>query len=177
VQQARAMQHAAQYQAQAVAARQKFNDAEDAKFEEWLAKDSDLSVFSQGNARTALTRAVKEHLRECGLNDVQIGDAYNFGSYRDVSGRWIPLDVRSEPAQRTLAQAGFQRLVKQNRIDRASKRAPVPPVQRPGTVRPRGAADIEKIRGLERQLSSAKGMAAVKLAQALTREKRAAGML
>jgi hypothetical protein len=177
VTQARATQYAAQYQAQAVAARQKYNDAEDAKFEEWLAKDSDLSAFSQGNARTALSRAAKEHLRGCGLNDVQIGEAFNFGSYRDVSGRWVPLDLRSEPAQRTLAQAGFQRLVKQNRIDRASKRAPIPPVQGPGVSRPRGAGDMERVRSLQQQLATAKGRKSLELAHEYTRAKRAAGML
>jgi hypothetical protein len=106
-----------------------------------------------------------EELRASGLSDEQINHEYKWGN------------LRSEAAQKLVTKAAIARLAKNARIELAEKRAPVPPVQRPGTVRPRGAGDIENVRALERQLAGAKGMGAMKIAQQLTRAKRAAGML
>jgi hypothetical protein len=163
VQQARAMQHAAQYQAQTAAARSQFNDAQDARFEEMLKKE--LPEFSTGDVRRALNKAAKDELRSYGMTDQQIAHEYDHGQ------------LRSAEAQLMLAKAATHRLIREKRIAMASKRAPIPPVLAPGVSRPRGAGDIENVRALERQLAGAKGRKSLDLAQQLTRAKRAAGML
>jgi len=163
VQQARAMQHAAQYQAQTAAARYQYNKAEDEKFNEALKRE--LPAFANGKAKAVLREAAREELRSMGLTDEQIRHEYNWGS------------LRSAPAQMLVAKAAVGRLAKNARVQLAEARAPVPPVLTPGTVRPRGAGDIEKVRGLERQLSAAKGTAALKLGAQLTRARRAAGLI
>jgi hypothetical protein len=162
IRQGRALQAAVQHQAQAAAARSQFNDAQDARFEQMVAKE--LPEFSKGDARRALSKAAKEELRSYGLTDQQISHEYNNGQ------------LRSAEAQLMLAKAAVHRLVRENRIAMASKR-PVPPVLTPGTSRPRGAGDIENVRALQRQLAGAKGRKSLDLAQQLTRAKRAAGLL
>jgi hypothetical protein len=61
---------------------------------------------------------------------------------------------------------------------REAQKAGVPPVQRPGVARPRGAGAAENVRALQAQLANAKGgNQSLKIAAQLTRAKRAAGML
>jgi hypothetical protein len=154
---------AVQQHEQATTARSQYNAAQDARFEQLVAKE--LPEFSKGNARLALNQAAREELRSYGMSDQQIAREFNHGQ------------LRSAEAQMMLAKAATQRLIKENRIRMASKRAPIPPVQTPGTSRPRGAGDMERVRQLETKLAGAKGTGAVKIAQQLTQAKRAAGML
>jgi hypothetical protein len=49
---------------------------------------------------------------------------------------------------------------------------PVPPVQKPGAALPRGAARDAHIQNLSKQLDSARGMEALRLAAKLTAERR-----
>jgi hypothetical protein len=161
--QGRALQAAAQQQAQAVAARSQYNEAQDTRFEEALKKE--LPEFATGDARKALNKAAKEELRSYGMTDQQIGREYDYGQ------------LRSAEAQMMLAKAAVHRLVRENRIAVASKRAPLPPVQTPGTARPRGAGDMERVRDLQGQLANARGRKSLDIAQKLTRARRAAGML
>jgi hypothetical protein len=55
-------------------------------------------------------------------------------------------------------------------------KAPIPQVQRPGTVRPRGAADEQQISRIQQELATASGARAVKLAIQLHQARRSAGM-
>jgi hypothetical protein len=161
--QGRALLGAVQQHEQATAARSQYNTEQDRRFEQLVAKE--LPEFSKGNARLALNKAAREELRSYGMSDQQIAREFNHGQ------------LRSAEAQLMLAKAATHRLIRENRIRMASKRAPIPPVLAPGVSRPRGAGDIENVRALERQLAGAKGRKSLDLAQQLTRAKRAAGML
>jgi hypothetical protein len=159
----RAQQAAAQYQAQATAAREQFNKAEDAKFNEALKRE--LPAFANGKAKAVLREAAREELRALGLTDEQISYEYDWGSLRSAAGQML------------LAKAAVGRLAKNARVEMAEGRAPVPPVLKPGVSRPRGAGDIENVRALERQLASSKGNKSLQIARRLTQARRAAGLV
>jgi hypothetical protein len=112
--------------------------------------------------QAATRRAIKE---STGLNEQQIGEAWQQGHWRSV------------PEQRLLARLGRAQLLQEGAKNMASKRAPVPPVQRPGVARPAGADAAASIAGLERELSEATGVRAHKIAVRLTQARRAAGLL
>jgi hypothetical protein len=153
---------ALQQHAQVAAAREQFNKAEDEKFNEAL--KCELPAFANGKAKAVLREAAREELRALGLSDEQISHEYNWGNLRSAAGQML------------VAKAAVGRLARNARVELAEGRAPVPPVLTPGTVRPRGAAEIESVRSLERQLAGAKGTAALKIARQLTQARRAAGL-
>jgi hypothetical protein len=109
--------------------------------------------------------AEKYLLKTTGLTKQQITQEWN-------NGRW-----RSAAEQMILADAISHEMARESARDLNSKKAPVPPVQMPGTFRPRGAADMDQVRDLEDQLEGAKGQKALQLAMRLTQAKRATGAL
>jgi hypothetical protein len=159
--QGRALLGAVQQHEQATAARSRYNETQDARFEEMVKKDELVKSIP----REALRKAVRDHLHDMGWTDKQIAHEYNHGSLRDAG------------TQMTLSHAGALRLIKESRIATASRRASIPPVQAPGVSRPRGAGDIENVRALERQLASAKGNKSLQIARRLTQARRAAGLV
>ena len=85
--------------------------------------------------------------------------------------------MRSAGAQLVLADAVAHWAARENMKNIASKRAPVPPVQRPGVARERGGSG-DDIRALERAIANAPtSQAQLKLSARLTQARRAVGLL
>ena len=97
---------------------------------------------------------------------------------REITKRWQAGQWRSAPEQMILADAVSAHMARENARNLNARRAPVPPVQRPGVYQPRGAGDLEQISNLKQQLSEARGdRASLEIARKLTQAKRAAGQL
>jgi hypothetical protein len=165
-QQARASRQAyegqiAQLQTAEIRARwHQYKDAEDSKFHQFTPEMNDPVKAS------AMRLGVQAMLYEVGFGKEELHRAWN-----GESG----FSVRDHRAQRLIADAYRWRQAQANARDIANKRAPVPPVVRPGTFRPAGADGAEQISRIERELESATGARAVKLATQLHRARRSAG--
>ena len=132
-------------------------------FNKWLADT--YPNYKSGVRRAELTQAVRSYLRD----DLKMSDQQVNHSYK-VSGV-----LRDSSAQKVLAEAALFKMAQANAKNIAEKRIHAAPSQRPGIARPRGADAEDSIKSLERQLETASGHAALKLATALTRAKRATG--
>jgi hypothetical protein len=114
--------------------------------------------------RAELGRQATETLRSVGLDDRQIQAHYHGG---------LPVDLRWAGAQLLIAKAAaydsMQAKAKQVR------QTPLPPVQKPGTARPRGAAEAQRVSDLKSQLRGARGNKALELGMELLRAQRASG--
>jgi hypothetical protein len=153
-------QHQAQ---QAAAQRQAWNEQQDAAFQNALA--SRHPQFSSDTGRTKLQRLAREYLeKDLGLSKQQI------------DAEWTRGALRSAGAQMMLADAVAHKAGKESMLQLNSKRAPVPPVQRPGTFRPAGAGALDRIADLERQLANATGNQSIKIATKLFQARREAGL-
>src|SRR6516162_9371100 len=153
-------QHQAQ---QATAQRAAWNEQQDAAFQSALA--SRHPQFSSDTGRTKLQRLAREYLeKDLGLSKQQIDAEWSRGA------------LRSAGAQMMLADAAVLKAGKESMLDLNSRRAPVPPVQRPGTYRPAGAGALDRIADLERQLANATGNQSVKIATKLFQARREAGL-
>jgi hypothetical protein len=137
----------------------------DEVFNTWLKQS--YPNYASGARRAELSQAVKSYLRD----DLKMSDQQINHHYR-VTGV-----LRDSAAQRLLADAALFKLAQANAKNIAEKRVHAPPSQRPGVVRPRGADAEDSVRSLEKQLETASGMAALKLATRLTQAKRGAGHL
>jgi hypothetical protein len=110
----------------------------------------------------ALRTATQRMLRDVGFAEDEVQAAWQ--------GRTgVPL--RDHRVQLLLRDAAMWRQA-QARANQVT-RAPIPPVQRPGTIRPRGAGNEDQIRSLERELGAATGAKALRLATRLLQLKRA----
>jgi hypothetical protein len=117
----------------------------------------------------ALRDATKNMLRGVGFQDAELAHAWDGRS---------GFSLRDGRVQQVLADAARYRQMMANKNAIASKRAPVPSVQRPGVARPRGADSEADIQRLERQLDHATGeRAALRVAMKLTQARRAGGRL
>jgi len=153
-------QHQAQ---QATAQRAAWNEQQDAAFQNALA--SRHPQFASDEGRTKLQRLAREYLeKDLGLSKQQIDAEWSRGA------------LRSAGAQMMLADAAVLKAGKESMLDLNSRRAPVPPVQRPGTYRPAGAGALDRIADLERQLANATGNQSVKIATKLFQARREAGL-
>jgi hypothetical protein len=165
-QQARASRQAAEAQITAqqhaeIRARwHQYKDAEDSKFHQFTPEMNDPVKAS------AMRQGVQAMLHEIGFGKEELNRAWN-----GESG----FSVRDHRAQRLIADAYRWRQAQANARNIANKRAPVPPVVRPGTFRPAGADGAEQISRIERELESATGARAVKLATQLHQARRSAG--
>jgi hypothetical protein len=154
-------QHQAQ---QAAVQRDEWSKQQDAAFERVL--KGRHPQFDSDTGRAKLRRLANEYLqKELGLTPQQI------------HAEWQGGQLRSAAAQVMLADAVAHKAGRESMLDLNSKRAPVPPVQRPGTYRPAGAGALDRIADLERQLDNASGNQSVKIATKLTQAKREAGLL
>jgi hypothetical protein len=154
-----------QHQAQvATAQRAAWNEQQDSAFQNALA--SRHPQFSSDTGRAKLQRLAREYLeKDLGLTQQQIDAEWSRGA------------LRSAGAQMMLADAVAHKAGKASMLELNSKRAPVPPVQRPGTFRPAGAGAMDRIADLERQLDSASGGNQVKLMTKLHQARREAGLV
>jgi hypothetical protein len=168
LQQARTGRQAAEAQVTAVQQAQirarwhQYKDAEDSKFHQHVPEMSDPAKAS----------AMRQGVQAMLLND------YGFGK-NELAKAWDGqegISIRDNRAQRIIADAYRWRQAQANAKSIASKRAPVPPVQQPGTYRPSGSGDLENVQRLERELGGATGARAIKLATALQRARRNAGI-
>jgi hypothetical protein len=144
--------------------------AHQAQVDKWASAQDDLfnrqlaERHPQLAADTArMQRAAKDYLkRTTGLTESQITREWR-------NGRW-----RSAAEQMILADAVSHEMARASVRDLGLKRQQVPPVQRPGVDRPRGAVNEDQMRDVERQLESAKGDRALRLATKLHQMRRAA---
>jgi hypothetical protein len=120
------------------------------------------------NDKTAreLRDAVKSSLKSLGFSDAELQEAWGGHSGLPLRDHRVQLALR-KIALWDQAQARAKEVTK----------APIPPVQRPGTARPRGSQEEADVRSLERALDNAKGDQAIRLAAKLTRARRAAGLM
>jgi hypothetical protein len=163
LQQGRALRENQIVQYQAVQ-RQAYNEQQDAAFTKELAKRH--PQFASDEGRTKMTRLAREYLeKDMGLTKAQIDAEWKGGA------------LRSFGAQVMLADAVANKLAKESIRDLNSKRAAVPPVQRPGTYRPAGAGAMDRIRDLEVQLANATGNRSVKIMTQLHQARRDAGLV
>jgi hypothetical protein len=125
--------------------------------------------YSKGPGLAKLQTAAKEYM----LNDMGLSQA-------EIDRQWKGGALRSAAAQIALADAVAWKLARESVSPQAlaSHRAPVPPVQRPGVNRPRGADTEADIAALERQIEKAPtAQKQLQLARQLTQARRAAGLL
>jgi hypothetical protein len=160
--QAAEAQITAQQQAQVRAQWHAYKDAEDSKFHQFTPEMSDPGKAS----------AMRQGVQAMLTND------YGFGK-GELARAWDGregISIRDHRAQRIIADAYRWRQAQANAKNIAAKKAPVPPVQKPGTYRSSGSGDLENVRHLERELGEATGARAIKLATALHRARREAGI-
>jgi hypothetical protein len=92
----------------------------------------------------------------------------------ELAASWVGqqgLSLRDHRLQALIIDAVRWREAQAKARQAAAK--PVPPVQRPGTAQPRGAAQVVTIQNLEKQLGNARGQNAIRLAAQLTAARRA----
>jgi hypothetical protein len=119
-----------QHQAQQAAIQgEAWAKGEDAKWEKWLAET--YPQYANGAARKELGAVAREITSD--------RERESFNNYRDA---------RSFEGQKHITQSAMWEIAQRKARDLNSKRAPVPPVQRPGTYRPAGAGAMDRIRDL-----------------------------
>jgi hypothetical protein len=114
----------------------------------------------------ALRQATHQMLRDVGFAN------------EDVSAAWdgqTGFSLRDGRVQVVLADAARYRQMMANKNAIAEKRVQPPPVQKPGTYRPRGADGEADIARLQRELDGATGNRALHIATRLTQARRSAG--
>src|SRR6266446_5282007 len=132
-------------QAHARAAWHQYREIEDAKFHQFAPELSDPAKAH------VMRSGVRTMLNELGFPNTELSRAWD-----GESG----VSVRDHRAQRLIRDAFLWRQA-QSKAKQVT-RAPVPPVQRPGTYRP-GAGDVETVQRLQRELEGATGDRAVRL--------------
>jgi hypothetical protein len=154
-----------QYQTQQAAVqREAWSTRQDEAYQREVAKRH--PQFTSDEGRTKLQRLAREYLeKDLGLTRAQIDAEWRGGA------------LRSAAAQLMLADAAVLKAGKESMLELNSRRAPVPPVQRPGTFRPAGAGAVDQIADLQRQLDNATGNQSLRIATKLTQARRDAGLL
>jgi hypothetical protein len=147
-------------QAQAAAWLEQRNAGQDAEFQRML--EAEMPQFAKGKAREELMTAAKRLMSS--QPDV-VADYHRGGP------------ARSAGVQMQMAKAAAYDVLQRRSGELASKRAPIPPVQRPGVHRPAGAGALDRIADLERQLDNATGNQSVKLMTKLHQARREAGLV
>jgi hypothetical protein len=161
------LQHAGQIRsAQAVQAQQ----VQRARLEQWgqqqdsqarAAISKDFPQYASDEAYARLRSAAPRALAKLGINQAEANRLWHDGTLRSV------------PAQRMIAKLASLELAQ----DRTANRAAVPPVQRPGVSRPRGAGDMDAVRNLENRMANARSeRESLRISVALSNARRAAGL-
>lgn len=136
-----------------------FQSKEDAKAVE------NIPELSNSQKAGPFREAVKSTLKDIGFTKEEIDSAW---------GGQSGISMRDHRVQELIADAVRWRQAQANAKSIAAKKAPVPPVQKPGTIRPAGADNQADITALQEQLKSASGAAAVRLATRLHQLQRGA---
>jgi hypothetical protein len=153
-------QHQQRQQAAAIEQRNKHEDEE---FSKWLAREH--PEHAKGEAWDKLRTNVRDMLRSTGATDAEITNLWRSGA------------IRANGTQRLFVEAALWRQAQARMRDLQSHKVQPPPVQRPGTYRPRGAGDDAEIATIEKQLPSLKGRAAIDAATRAVQLRRKAGRL
>jgi hypothetical protein len=157
----------AQVQAkQADAARRQFIDGEDAKYQAWVSKA--MPQYATGPGKARLNEAAHKVLRATGLTDAQIKQQWDAGYLRPLGFQ----QVIAQAAAHLDTQEQMRKAT--NRSREISNQRYRPPVTS-YAAQPRGMADEELVRSLERQLESATGQKALRIATQLTQARRQLG--
>jgi hypothetical protein len=156
---AQKIQFAQAQQAQAAASLDQRNEAQDAAFERML--EAEMPQFAKGRAREELMTAAKRLMKS---QPLIVADYHRGGP------------ARSAGVQMQMAKAAAYEVMQQRRGEFASKRVQVPPVQRPGVARPRGADNMDRIHALQQDLRNSTGNQSIRAATRLYQEMRAAGL-
>jgi hypothetical protein len=154
------------YETQRRQVRAEYAKKEDDAFHAALARE--MPQFASKAARDELNKNARALMKRAGLDDQQIALHWTHG---------LPIDLRQHQVQMVLAKAAAWDAAQAKMGDIANKRASIPPVQRPGVARPRGAGADADIAGLERQVANLSGNAQLRAATRLTQARRAAGRL
>jgi hypothetical protein len=117
-----------------------FAEAEDSKFQEFVANE--MPEYSTAEGKRRLAAAAKEVLKSTGLTEQQIAEQWQSGYLRPFG------------FQKVIAEAARWRLARESM--RNVQRKQLPPVQKPGMATPRNAAAEQNVAALERQLGEAK---------------------
>jgi hypothetical protein len=121
--------------------------------------------MADARQRYELVQATKTTLKNAGFREEELAEAW-----AGYSG--VPL--RDHRVQQILRKAALYDKMLAGAKNIANNRAPIPPVQKPGTYRPRGADNGADIARLQRELDSATGDKAVRLATRLHQLQRQA---
>lgn len=135
-----------------------FSEKEDGLFAEQAPEMADPARAQ------ALRSQVSQMLDETGFSKEELDNAW-FGK--------TGVSLRDHRTQLILRKAALWD--EANAKAKAVTKAPVPPVQRPGTTRPRGADNLADIQRLEKQLETASGRRSIEIATQITQLKRELG--
>jgi hypothetical protein len=153
-----------QQQQQVQAATRAYIQQEDTKFHAHFERE--FPQYASKAGRAEIRRGVQLALHKAGVSEEEVSQLWRSGALRAVQTQMI------------LARAGAWELAQERaaiaREQLADKRAPIPPVQRPGVARPRGAGAEGDVRALSQQLENATGNAALRIATKLTQARRRA---
>jgi hypothetical protein len=132
---------------------------QDDVFQRELEKRHPQLAANQGRMREAAKKYLQEDM---GMTPQQIDAQWKAGSLRTAQGQLMLADaIAAKMARESVSPKAL-----------AQHRRPVPPVQVPGVSRPSGAASEDEVRDLYRQLDSAKGDRAIKIATRIGQLKR-----
>jgi hypothetical protein len=148
-------------QRQAQERQQKFSEfasAEDKLFAERVPDMADPDKAAK------LQTAALAVLKDLGFDDAELGQSWNGTKDFSLRDHRVQLLIRDAVAWRDAQAKAKAAVIK-----------PVPPVQRPGVAQSRQTAGAEAIiAGLQKQLETASGMNATKIAAEIVRTRRAA---
>ncbi len=154
------------------AAQQRQHEERSAKFAEFAKKED--AAFLEATPETqnaekyeALQKGAVKLLKDIGFSDDELGAGWS--GQRDVNIRDHRIQVLIRDAYLYRTQKSKEEKTRQSLAD---KKKPVPSVQRPGTARPAGQAQLNRIKSLEDQLATAKGNASLRIATELMQARR-----
>jgi hypothetical protein len=138
------------------------------RFSDFAKREDDLfieKVPDMANAEKAakLQSAAMTVLKDLGFNDAELGQSWNGDKDLSLRDHRVQLLIRDATLWRDAQQKA-----------KAATTKPVPPVQRPGVAPAKGAGAQAEIQNLTRQLETASGVNAMRIAARLTAARRAA---
>jgi hypothetical protein len=138
------------------------------KFAEFAKREDDLLTekapeMTDPKKAAELQGKAVAALKAIGFDDAELGQAWNGHKELSLRDHRVQLLIRDATQWRE-AQAKA----------RTAAAKPVPPVQRPGSAQPRGAAAEQRIQNLNKQLENASGVNSLRVAAKLVAARRAA---
>ncbi len=159
-------------QQEMLSAQQRQQTEKQQKFAEFAQKED--TAFSQavpeaGNPEQyeKLQKGAIKLLHDLGFSDNELGEGWSGQREFNIRDHRLQLLIRDAYLYRE-----GQRLKQTNAKAVADKKKPIPPVQRPGTAKPAGQAQVNRIKSLEEQLTTARGNASLRIATELLQARR-----